>query len=478
MIPQWSNRRRLAAGIRQWAILVFTACCLVPTAYCQEPRPIQRVELPPERVAEEMERVGRGVMTQLPREQFEDLVKQAAAAAAATKDPPRLLEARYRATLRDDGLVGTAEWKVAHDHDRPGRLSLAGLQLAVRTARWADDTPVVMATFDDRPGAAPELLVDRKGERTLKLEWSARGVREVGVIRFDLRVPACLVTALELELPADHSLQADQEGAVLSGPLPASDSSNRLWRLSFARLPGTGLSARLSIRGPPPVDEPRPLIRASMQTTQKLTPGQVDCEYSFDVQVQRGDVRQLKLELDPGVRPLELQAPGLENWAPGAVNRVDVSFREPFRGGRLILRAVAPLQPPEQVWVSPGARIAGALPRGERLSLQLDPDLQLEDWKPGDFRLLPAADTGTAQLLALQSVATASATGARPSARVRSVAGAFRTRENWEWRVAPDRMTVTAQVQLVARRGPVFQCAWQVPVGWINGVGVRAAYEF
>ena len=25
---------------------------------------------------------------------------------------------------------------------------------------------------------------------------------------------------------------------------------------------------------------------------------------------------------------------------------------------------------------------------------------------------------------------------------------------------------VTAQVQLVARRGPVFQCAWQVPAGW------------
>src|SRR5262249_14328762 len=49
MIPQRSSSRQLAVSSRQWAILVFTASCLLPTAYCQEPRPIQRVELPPER---------------------------------------------------------------------------------------------------------------------------------------------------------------------------------------------------------------------------------------------------------------------------------------------------------------------------------------------------------------------------------------------------------------------------------------------
>src|SRR5262249_31051438 len=114
----------------------------------------------------------------------------------------------------------------------------------------------------------------------------------------------------------------------------------------------------------------------------------------------------------------------------------------------------------------PGVRIAGGLSRGERLTLQIDPDLRLEDWKPGAFRPLPAAETGPAQVLALQSVAVGTEAAARPEGRIRSVAGAFRTRETWEWRIEPGRTTLTAQVQILARRGSVFQAAWQFPSGW------------
>jgi hypothetical protein len=449
------------------ALLAFSAYCLLPTADCsaEEPLPIRRVELPPERVAAEMGRVGRGVLTQLPREQFEELVKQAAAAEAAGKDPPRLVEARYTAALADNGLSGTAEWKVAHGHDAPGRLSLAGLQLALRSARWSDGASAVIGMFNDRAGAEPQLLVNRKGERTLKLEWSARGVPELGGLRFDLRVPACLVTVLDLELPADHSVIAERENSVLSGPLPGADASKRQWRLTFPRPAGAALSARLSIRHPPPADQPPSLLRVLTQTTQKLTPGQVECDYQFDVQVQRGDVQRLTLELDPELRPLELLAPGLDGWTM-AGNRVEAQFREPFRGGRLTLRALAPLPPPDRPWVSPGVRFAGGLSRGERLTLHVDPDLRLEDWKPGTFRPLPSPDAGPAQVVALQSVAAGPEAGARPAARVRSVAGAFRARENWEWRIEPGRMTLTVEAQFLAGRGAVFQSAWQVPAGW------------
>jgi hypothetical protein len=71
-------------------LLVMLASVLVRA---EESPAIQRVELPPERLAAEMERLRRSVMTELPREQFEDLVRRAARADAADKSPPRLVEA-------------------------------------------------------------------------------------------------------------------------------------------------------------------------------------------------------------------------------------------------------------------------------------------------------------------------------------------------------------------------------------------------
>ena len=173
--------------------------------------------LPPERLAAEMERVRRNVLTQWSRDDFEALVKRAACAADAAKTPPRLVEALPR-SLAGNGLVGSAEWKIIHTGSGSGRLALNPLQLALRSARWPDNRPALLGAFDDRPNAALELLVEKPGESTLALEWSAPGLPEPTGLRFDLRWPPCPLATLELALPADVVPQADRDGYLVSGP--------------------------------------------------------------------------------------------------------------------------------------------------------------------------------------------------------------------------------------------------------------------
>src|SRR5262245_48950285 len=116
----------------------------------EDPVPIQRIELPAERIAAEMENVRRNVLKQMPRSEFEVLVQRAAQARQAEREPPRLLEARYRAVLENDGLIGSAEWKIVQRTSGPGRLSLQALQLALRKARWPDNQPARLGFFEER----------------------------------------------------------------------------------------------------------------------------------------------------------------------------------------------------------------------------------------------------------------------------------------------------------------------------------------
>ena len=82
----------------------------------------------------------RGVLRQMPLTTFDELIARAAAADAALRDPPRLVETRYRAVLTGESLSGSAAWTVLHRRATPGLLSLDPLNLAVRKAAWEDGT--------------------------------------------------------------------------------------------------------------------------------------------------------------------------------------------------------------------------------------------------------------------------------------------------------------------------------------------------
>ena len=93
-----------------------------------------------------------------------------AASRRAAEAPPRLAEARYKATLSDAGLTGTAEWRVAGS----GLLALDPLRPAVSDPKWADGSPAAIIRAEPTGKLAGAYLVlDRNGDNTVSLNWSA-----------------------------------------------------------------------------------------------------------------------------------------------------------------------------------------------------------------------------------------------------------------------------------------------------------------
>src|SRR5262249_5553631 len=218
------------------------------------------------------------------------------------------------------------------------------------------------------------------GERTLNLDWSARGMTEPGGLRFDLRVPACPVATLDLDLPADREPAVPREGGLLTGPLPGAGPDRRVWRLVF----GPGSQIDLTVRPRDGAARPGPLVLARQRPRQELSPGQAVCEFAFDLEVLHGGLRGLTIECDPALRPTEVAVRNLERWerqpgpTPDAPARISVRLREPLQGSTLTLRAVA-AAPPGRPWVSPGARVLRAVRRGETLTLLVHPALRFSE---------------------------------------------------------------------------------------------------
>ncbi len=427
---------------------------------------IRRVLLRPEQLPAEMERVRRGVLRALPLTEFDGLLARAADAAAALREPPRLLQASYRATLTGESLTGSATWSILHGRATTGLLSLEPLNLGLRSATWDDGSPAVIGDLDARPAASGlELLVGRPGEQRLSLEWSARGVQEPAGLRFDLRVPACQVAVLDLDLPADREPNISHDDGLLTGPLPGSSADRRLWRLAFAGASRLDLIVRRVPDGRPP------LLLVQQRTRQDVSPGQTECEFQFDLEVPKGGARDLILECDPVLRPTEVVARNLERWEVQAgtdedeLTHVAVHFREPMPSGSVTLRAVGPATP-DRPWASPAAAIIGAVQRGESLTLRIHPDLRLSDWRAGPFRLIDSAVTPDRwQVLSLHTGLIRPGPG-RPAAWLRPAGPDFQVRERLWWSAAADRMTLTAQIAIEVSRGPVFQIPLQLPPGW------------
>ncbi len=316
MIGRGLKRRssaRPSRGPGMYALCAVLALLSISAEPPPDPVPIQRIELPPDRVAHEMERLRQRVLTRMTLEQFEALVKQAAQAKEDGKRPPELLESHYRASLKGDGLAGSAEWKLVNLASGAVRMPLAPLQLGLRQANWSDRSPAIIGRLDQKADSPFELLVPKPGERTLQLSWSARGIPEPGGLRFDLRLQPCPITVVELELPANRIVRADRDGVVASGPLPTDNANLSLWRLSISRVGGAASTAQFVVRQRSAKDSLPPIARPLIQTTQRVKPGEVDCEYVLDLQVDRGGLSDFVLACDSGLRVTELEAPDSSN---------------------------------------------------------------------------------------------------------------------------------------------------------------------
>jgi hypothetical protein len=460
--------------------LLSAVCCLLAAVPCgavatpsaeaaadDDPLPIRRILLRPEQLVEELQRVRRGVLLQMPRSEFDTLTRRASAAVRAAQSPPALVETHYRARLDGDALLGSARWRVLASGPTPTLLPVEPLQLAVRKALWADDRAAILGDLDPRQKAhGAELLIDRPGDQTLSLEWSARGIPEPGGVRFDLRMPPSGVATLDLDLPPGYEPSCQHEGCLVTGPTPAAAPDRRAWRLLFGGASQLELVVRASSES-----APQPLVMVRQQNVQELSPGQAVCDFSLDLDVRHGGVRELRLEYDPALRPADVAVRNLARWQilegdEDTPNQIAVEFSEPFLGGVLTLRGIGPV-PTNRPWLSPWVRVAGGVSRGEQVVIRVPSELAYEDWKPGSFRLKDVAalaDRAVAWTLLGGAVRAAPT---RPSARFKLRGAEYQVRERLWWQIGPADETLTAQCSFDVRPGPVFQVPWALPADWM-----------
>src|SRR5579871_2877973 len=323
-----------------WSILLLGAFLPLasggagPDTAPAEPLPLRRVLIPADRVPAELERVRQGVLVKLPRAEFEARVRRAAQAQENRRNPPRLIEARYRATLVDNALVGTGQWKV-HQRSAAGVLPVQPLNLALQNVRVQPaQTETTDAVLGDLDGKTLGLLLEQPGEQNVFLDWTAHGETGGDGVRFDLQVPAGVVTSLELQAPAGDVVTVDADTpALVSGPHPAEAPERRTWRLDL----GSRAQVRFLVRRGDEQGRPGALVLAPLQTRQELGPDMLRAEFKFNLEMIRTSRREFRLECDPTLQPYEVDIAGLETWGlergakAGAPSVLTVRLREPFR---------------------------------------------------------------------------------------------------------------------------------------------------
>ncbi len=463
-------------------LIPLSLCLLVPLSCHGEEEDgmptFRRLLLPPERLPEELKRVQDGVLVRLPAPEFDALVERAAQA-VKRKFPPRLLEARYHAMLQEESLIGEGQWKLIYTGPGPGLLNLQPFNLALRQARF-ENGDARIAAFD---GKTPALLVETPGERMVSLDWSARAESGPEGLQFHLEVPSCPVVLLELDVPAGRAVAVLNDSALLSGPHEAEAANLRRWKIVCGgrqRTERQRIDIRIYPANRPDASgdsPPAPFIHQKI--TQKLRPEGLDATFELTLDSSPQGIRELICECDAQLRLRDVIGPGVDRYAfqAGDENkpaRLTVRLREPVHAGTWQILCLAPLSHSPWpsgsrpiAWRSPGLRLVNAVPRGETLTLWLHPDLRVESWDPGSFRLssldLDRATGG--QVLTLLGGGSIEPTR-RPTARLQAYGVEFATHQLTWWRCDASGMALTVQIGWEVSQGQLFQLPVLLPAGW------------
>ena len=448
---------------------------------------IRTVVIPPERVPVELAKAKQKQLIQIPRQEFEAHVRRAAGAEESAQKPVRLEAATYRADLMDSTMSGTASWTIRNPTQSAGILTVEPFNLAIRDTKL-DNSEAVLAELK---GHSLGLFVEQPGTHQLTMNWTARG--EVGPegLRFDFRVPACALTTFEFDLPANCKPTASRDTSLLSGPFPSQQRDRRLWRLACASRTQIDLVVR-RVRDP---DQPGPMILSRSQTTETLAPDGLSATFNLELEMSRFGVREIVCECAPHLKAIALSARNaeIESWEQTPTtpsqpkSRLRVTLREPLEERFLQLKIDGRVQSPwKDRWMCTGLSVLGATSRGETITVRIPPELQLQEWAPGDFVLTKAtSDRHGFQTLTLESGLSTYSTGTnnhsadqpaplssqsfdlrRPSARIVRSEGEFRvTQIDW-WYVNGDRSTLTVDLLYEQIRGNTFGFHVSLPSEW------------
>ena len=264
-----------------------------------------------------------------------------------------------------------------------------------------------------------------------------------------------------------------QDGVMAVGPSVIDGPERRhAWRVAFGGLS----SLQIVLRPNGSADRTRnPVMQTSLSTQHELAPGMATSQFIFDFIVLRGNSTELLIEHAADLTPTEIAIPNLESQQslPSAGNgakRLLIRLREPVRSGQLRISATSPVPYSEAVpWVSPKVQIVGAIPRAETIRLRISPELNLVDWKPGSFRFLRnefAADRTQVLTLEAQLQPEGQAAPTRPSAHFRPPGTEFNVRQQIDWDLAIDRVSLNTHLWLSVQRGTLSLIELRLPAGY------------
>lgn len=444
---------------------------------------MRRIVIPATRLQAEIERARPGVLVQLARPDLEALVQRAAAAREALKNPPRLVKASYTAVLEGHALVGGGQWSISHAGPSVAVVPLGGLNLALSKVKSADGGAAVLADLNpDGPG----LLVERAGDQSFFFDWSLRGAVVPNGLKFNIQVPPSPVSAFELKLPADHVVLVSQGEILLTGPHDAENPEKRTWRIQFSGR----AQAEILVRRPIEAERMPPLLLAQVQNKQRITPSRVSADFEFNLDILHAVLNELVFECDPSLQPLEVACRNadVQSWehTAGDPSRLTVRFRGALHGPLqgLRIRCQAPRLPEDTAWHSPWMRLRGrgardenvkVIVRGENLQIVIDPDVNMERWNAGDFRLTSSTtDANGSQVLSLNNSGEVAGSAQRPSALIRSSGFDLLVRQSTFWQIEPSAMSLQVSSTYELRRGSLFQLALRLPEGIWSVTDVKA----
>jgi hypothetical protein len=496
-------------------------------AALEDPVPIRRVLIPAARVAAELERVAQGVLVPVPREEFEALVQKAARAGVTRRSRPHMVRASYKAVLQQDALTGSGAWTVFNPGAKPGILPLPDLNLALSKIKTeADYRDAVIGELE---GATQGVLVEKSGAQKIHFDWSLRGTPAANALHFAARLPACAATTLELRVPSDQvvaltspsfpsrppeggrraSGETPPAGVTLSGPHDSENPGMRLWQLHCA---GRGqLDFAIRRRSAPDIAA---LLLTSLQSRQQLAPGRCEAVFEFQIDVLHAAIDDMVFDCDPGLEPYEVTLkpanslprddrgkaerldPDVKSWqvqetaAPGdkkvhpAGKVLVVRMREPVQGAIRGLQVRCLAFPADGLWTSPVLRLRKAFVRSETLRLNIHPDVRLQKWDGGQFRLVETKSESDGSQT-IMAIGAGPQPALRPKGLLTSQGVEWVAQQHTWWQIGDKGMTLTAEIAPEVQRGNLFQMSlglptagsWQVDEVTLNGKEVPGTWR-
>ncbi len=391
------NRRRLSTfwccGILPLLMLAFLGGLAPSGINAQEPIRFRRLFVPQDREAAWPRDAGVKYIP-VPLKDFDRLVNLLSQGAEVPEGErrTRVSEAKYEARLDEQGVLkGTARFEISHHQPMSALLPLDPLGLAITAdargqteATWTRAQPVP-ASLGVGPDGRFAVLVTESG--TLEFSWSIQGQpTEEGGWRFTAALPHTPLATLEIDLPV--GMQPNLGQGVLSRQ-SAAEGGRWQWHAELGSEPHLDLTL-----APAQFEHQTSEATVRQSTRYELTPRGMQISATWTIDTAATPLKELELQLDPGVNLLEARQGDLvvpraeaDKQESGQPHRETLKFSTPLAGfGRTLrLTAIAPFEFGKMQRL-PTLRAKGILWREGEAVLQISPSLSLQHLKTENCR--------------------------------------------------------------------------------------------